>query len=86
MFNLFDKIEWRFFQDVAVLILLYDCITRTMTKPLEKKLDGNYTRMLRAVLYNTGSNISKNSECMATYRPSHKHSIYDEQNMLSTDA
>ena len=31
-------------------ILLYGCITWTLTKRLEKKLDGNYTRMLRALL------------------------------------
>ena len=31
-------------------ILLYGCTTWTLTKPLEKKLDGNYTRMLRAIL------------------------------------
>ena len=33
-----------------VSILLYGCITWTLTKRLEKKLDGNYTRMLRAIL------------------------------------
>ena len=32
------------------LILLYGCTTRTLTKRLEKKLDSNYTRMLRAIL------------------------------------
>ena len=31
-------------------ILLYGCTTWTLTKRLEKKLDGNYTRMLRANL------------------------------------
>ena len=39
-----------FFQAVIVLILLYGCTTWTLTKRLEKKLDGNYTRMLRAIL------------------------------------
>ena len=29
--------------------LLYGCTTWTLTKRLEKKLDGNYTRMLRAI-------------------------------------
>ena len=29
---------------------LYGCTTWTLTKRLEKKLDGNYTRMLRAIL------------------------------------
>ena len=31
-------------------ILLYGCTTWTLTKRLEKKLDGNYTRMLWAIL------------------------------------
>ena len=31
-------------------ILLYGCITWTLTKRKEKKLEGNYTRMLRAIL------------------------------------
>ena len=31
-------------------ILLYGCTTWTLTKRLEKKLDGNYTRMLQAIL------------------------------------
>ena len=39
-----------FFQAVIVSILLYGCTTWTLTKRLEKKLDGNYTRMLRAIL------------------------------------
>ena len=30
-------------------ILLYGCTTWTLTKRLEKKLDGNYTRMMRAI-------------------------------------
>ena len=36
-----------FFQAAVVLILLYGCTTWALTKRLEKKLDGNYTRMLR---------------------------------------
>ena len=39
-----------FLQAAVVSILLYGCTTRTLTKWLEKKLDGNYTRMLRAIL------------------------------------
>ena len=34
----------------VVSILLYGCTTGTLTKRLEKKLDGNYTRILRAIL------------------------------------
>ena len=39
-----------FFQAAIVSILLYGCTTWTLTKQLEKKLDGNYTRMLQAIL------------------------------------
>ena len=39
-----------FFQAAVVSILLYGCTTWTLTRRLEKKLDGNYTRMLRAIL------------------------------------
>ena len=39
-----------FFQAAIVSILLYGCTTWTLTKQLEKKLDGNYTRMLWAIL------------------------------------
>ena len=39
-----------FFQAAVPSILLYGCTTWTLTKRLEKKLDGNYTRMLRAIL------------------------------------
>ena len=39
-----------FLQAAVVSIMLYGCTTWTLTKRLEKKLDGNYTRMLRAIL------------------------------------
>ena len=39
-----------FFQAAVVSILLYGCTIWMLTKRLEKKLDGNYTRMLRAIL------------------------------------
>ena len=39
-----------FSQAAVTSILLYGCTTWTLTKRLEKKLDGNYTRMLRAIL------------------------------------
>ena len=48
--DLTDKMKRSFFQAAVASILLYGCITRTLTKRLEKKLDGNYTRMLRAIL------------------------------------
>ena len=48
--DLSDKMKRSFFQAAFVSILLYGCTTWTLTKRLEKKLDGNYTRMLRAIL------------------------------------
>ena len=48
--GLTDKMKRSFFQAAVVSILLYGCTTWTLTKRLEKKLDGNYTRMLRAIL------------------------------------
>ena len=48
--DLTDKMKRSFFQAAAVSIVLYGRTTWTLTKRLEKKLDGNYTRMLRAIL------------------------------------
>ena len=39
-----------FFQAAVVSILLYGCATWALNKRMEKKLDGNFTRMLRAIL------------------------------------
>ena len=39
-----------FFQAAVVSILLYGCTTWTLIKRLKKTLDGNYIRMLRAIL------------------------------------
>ena len=48
--DLTDKIKCSFFQATVMSILLYGCTTWTLTKCIEKKLDSNYTRMLRAIL------------------------------------
>ena len=48
--DLSDKIKHRFFQAVFVSVLLYGYITWTLTKRMERKFDGNCTRMLQAVL------------------------------------
>ena len=48
--DLTNKMKRSFFQAAVVSILLYGCTTWTLTKRMEKKLDGNYTRMLRAIL------------------------------------
>ena len=48
--DLSDKIKRDFFQAAVMSILLYGCTTRTLTKRIEPKLDGNYIRMLRTTL------------------------------------
>ena len=48
--DLSDKIKRSFFQVAVVSVLLYRCTTWTLTNHMEKELDGNYSRMLRAVL------------------------------------
>ena len=44
--DLTNKMKRSFFQGAVISILLYGCTT----KQLKKKLDGNYTRLLRAIL------------------------------------
>ena len=48
--DLTDKMKRSFLQAAVASILLYGCTTWTLTKRLEKKLDGNDTRMLQAIL------------------------------------
>ena len=48
--DLTNKMKCSFFQAAVISILLYGCTTWTLTKQLKKKLDSNYTRMLRAIL------------------------------------
>ena len=48
--DLTDKMKRSLFRVAVVSILLYGCTTWTLTKRIEKRVDGNYTRMLRAIL------------------------------------
>ena len=48
--DLTDKMKHCFFPAAVVLILLYRCPTWTLSKRMDKKLDGNDTRILRAIL------------------------------------
>ena len=48
--DLNDKMKRSFYLAAVASILLYGCTTWTLTKYPGKKLDGNYTRMLRAIL------------------------------------
>ena len=48
--DLTNKMKRSFFQTAVVSIMLYGCTTWTLTKHMDKKLDGNYTIMLPAIL------------------------------------
>ena len=48
-----DKIKRNCFQAVALSIVLYRCTILIQTKHIEKKLDGNYIKMLLTVLNKT---------------------------------
>ena len=48
--DLTDKMKRSFFQATVISIRLHGCSTWTLTKRLEKTLDGNYTKMLRPIL------------------------------------
>ena len=48
--DLTDKMKHSLFQVAVVPIMLYRCTTWTLTKRMKKKLDGYYTRTLRAIL------------------------------------
>ena len=74
--DLTDKMKRSFFQAAVVSILLYGCTTWTLTKRLEKKVDGNYTRMLRAIL--------NKSNYTASCLPSQKLSKSDEPDIQDT--
>ena len=64
--DLTDKMKRSFFQAAVTSILLYGCTTWTLTKRLEKKLDGNYTRMLVQSWTSPGSNTPQDTNCTAT--------------------
>ena len=74
-----------FFRAAVVSILLYGCTTWTLTKFIEKKLDGNYTRMLRAISNKTWRHSTpQRSSCTATYHPSRKLSKLNVPYMQGT--
>ena len=78
--------EVRSDQASVMSILLYGCTTWTLTKRMEKKLDGNYRRMLQAILNKSWRQhpTPQSSGCMATYYPSQKLSKLDEPDMQDT--
>ena len=73
-----------FFQAAVVSILLYGCTTWTLTKRIVKKLDGNYTRMLWAMLNKSWRQHPTKKQLYGHLLPSWKLLKLDEPDMLDT--
>ena len=82
--DLTDKMKRSFFQAAVTSILLYGFTAWTLTKRLEKKLDGNYTRMLRAILNKSWQQHPQDTNCTATCPLSQKLFKLDEPDMQDT--
>ena len=81
--DLTDKMKRSFFQAAVVSILLYGCTTWTLTKRLDKKIHGNYTRMLRAILNKSWRQYSTRHQIFGHLPPITK-TIQDELDMQDT--
>ena len=68
--DLTDKMKRSFFQVAVVSILLYGCTTWTLSKRMGKKLNDNYTRMLRAIL---NKSVRQHPKKAAAVRPPTTH-------------
>ena len=60
--NLKDKLKRNVFRATVESVLVYGSTTWTMNKAMEKRLDGNYTRMLRAALNKSWESHPTNKE------------------------
>ena len=67
--GLTDKMKRSFFQAVVMSILQYGCTTWALTKCMEKKLDGNYTRMLQAILNKSWRQYPKKQQLYSQQPP-----------------
>ena len=61
-----------FFQAAIVSIPLYGYTTWTIRKRMQMELDGNYTRILRAILNKSWRQQPTKSSYTDTYHPSRK--------------
>ena len=82
--DLTDKIKHSFFQVAIMSILLYGCAAWMLTKRMEKKLDGNYARMLRAILKKSWRLHSTKQQLYGHRPPIRKLSKLNEPDMQNT--
>ena len=83
--DLDDKNKRSFFQAAVMLILLYGCTTWTLTKRMEKKLDGKLHKNAASYIEQVPeATPHKATAYSATYHPSRKLSKLDEPDMRDT--
>ena len=82
--DLTDKMKRSFFQATVVSILLYGCTTWTLTKRLEKKIDGNYTCCCEQYWISPDGNTQQSTNYTAICLPSRKLSKLDETDTQDT--
>ena len=83
--DLTDKMKRSFFQAAVVSILLYGCTTWTLTKRLERRLDGNYTRMLESSIKQVLATTPHETPTIRTLAPpSQKLYKFDEPDTQDT--
>ena len=82
--DLSDKIKHNFFQAEVMSILLHRYITWILTKRMEKKLDGNFERMLRAILDKSWKQHPKKQQLYSHPLSFLKQSKLDEKDMQDT--
>ena len=93
--DLIDKIKSSIFQTAVMSILLNGCTTWTLTKRMEERLDGNYTRMAWAVLNKSWrqhptkqllySNLPPITEIIKVRRTRHTWHCWRSKDELMTD-
>ena len=81
-YDLSEKIKQDFFQ--ALSILLNGCTTWTLTKRIEKRLDGENKTCYELSWTNRGSNTPRNNRSTSIYVSSLKPSKQDGQDMWDT--
>ena len=64
--QLSDRLKLNFFTATVESVFLYGCESWTLTKQLERKIDGTYTRMLRDVKQIHWSSHTPNSQVYGT--------------------
>ena len=57
-----DNMKRHFFRATVKSVLIYGSVSWTLTKSLENRLNGNYTRMLRAILNRSWKDHPNNKE------------------------